>query len=316
MRWGLIGAGRHVQNQIVSALSGSRTEQIAGLVASTPARSAEVAGQLGIKAYPDIDTLLADDAVDAVYISTPNNQHRAHVEMAARSGKHVIVEKPMALNEADCLAMISACDGAGVSLGLGFQLRHHPVHQRMRRMVEAGELGEPVIVHAEWHVAYAPWRNWRGDPSVAGADVFAAIGVHVLDLMSYLTGREVSGAVSVVDRSAETDLDQTVAWILRFEGGCIGSASVTRRSAAPANSVTIHGTEGTASGIGSVGVATQSRLVRSRPGGPIEEVTVEPRNPYTEQFEAFTLAVSEGRAVTASGLDGLRSVRLTEQILS
>jgi 1,5-anhydro-D-fructose reductase (1,5-anhydro-D-mannitol-forming) len=210
--------------------------------------------------------------------------------------------------------MIDAARKAGVRLGVGFQARHHPVHRAIRELVAAGEVGDVVLVRGEWHSSYGPWKNWRADPKRAGSDVLGAIGVHVLDLMCWLVGAEVRDVSALVDRSTETGQDQTIACTLAFANGAIGTATFTRRSAWPLNSINVWGTRGTASGVGTLGMSP-SGLLRRTTGQQVVDTTLPVPDLYAAQFEAFAAAVARGEEPNACGADGLRSAQLAERIV-
>jgi 1,5-anhydro-D-fructose reductase (1,5-anhydro-D-mannitol-forming) len=316
MRWGIVGTGMHASQRIAPALAASATERLHGVAGSSEAKAREFAQRLGAgQAYPSLEAMLGDRAIEAVFIATPNDRHRRQVELAAAAGKHVLVEKPMALDEADCRAMIAACARAKVKLGLGFHLRHHPVHREIRRLIDAGELGEVVLVRGEWHTAYGPWQNWRADVRRAGSDVTGAVAVHVLDLMGWFAGAEVRDVAALVDRSKETGLDQTIACALGYANGVMGTASATRRAAWPLNSVQVWGTRGAAGGIGTVGANLPGKLRRTS-GAGVEERVLPMVDLFAAQFEAFARAVQRDEEPDASGADGLRSTALASRILA
>ncbi len=314
MRWGLIGTGAHASQVIAPALKATRDQTLAGAVGSAPAKSAAFAGSFGGRAYASLNEMLADPACDAVFISTPNDQHRAQTEAAAAAGKHVLVEKPMALSEADCQAMIAACEAAGVTLGLGFQRRLHPVAREVKRLIEAGDLGEIVMMQATFHTAYAPWTNWRADPAQAGADILAAVGVHLYDLLCWFDPSPVADVAAIVDRDPGNGLDQTISASLRFESGAMAATSITRRARAQHNGVWVYGTKGMAGGPAVLGGNSDGRLA-TRLNDAYEERTLPMPDMFTEQFEVFAEAVRTGTAPMATGEDGLRSVALSRRIL-
>jgi 1,5-anhydro-D-fructose reductase (1,5-anhydro-D-mannitol-forming) len=315
MRWGLVGTGRHAEERIAPALRAAEGHSLRGVVGSGFAKARDFAERHGAVAHPSLDALLADGAIDAVFIATPNDRHRDETIRAAAAGKHVLVEKPMALSVGDCAEMIAACERAGVALGVGFQQRHAPVHVELRRLIATGALGEPVVLGGEWHTAYPPWTNWRADRARAGADVLAAVGVHVLDLLCHLAGAEVADVAAVVDVDAGTGLDRTVAASLRFEGGAVATMTATRRARAPRNSVSVLGTRGTACGLGTLGMDPTGRL-ETVIDGRAEARDLPVVDLYRAQFEAFAGAVARGEPPSAGGWDGLRSVALTERVLA
>lgn len=259
--------------------------------------------------------MLADKAIDAVFVATPNDHHREEVLQAAAAGKHVLVEKPMALTSTDCEAMIQGCARAGVALGVGFQQRHAPVHREMRRLMAEGVLGEIVLVRGEWHTAYPAWQNWRADPARAGSDILAAVGVHVFDLLSFLTRSAVRDVASLVDIGSDTGLDQTLATALRYESGAMGTVTITRRARSVMNSVFVLGTKGQATGVGTLGMAPTGRLETVIEGKAAERV-LPVVDLYATQFEAFSDAVAKGQAPSADGHDGLASVLLADRLLA
>lgn len=313
MQWGLIGTGTHAIERIVPALAAAG-QALQGVVGSSAEKAAAFVARAGAgSACPSLDALLADPLIDAVFISTPNDQHHDQAIAAARAGKHVLVEKPMALATGECQAMIAACAQAGVALGLGFQQRHAPVHREIRRLIGSGALGEIVLLRGEWHTAYPPWTNWRADPARAGSDVLGAVGVHVLDLLCWLAGSEVADVTAMADR--DRGMDRTVAATIRFTGGPIAVMTATARARAASNSIWVLGTRGTASGVGTLGMNPTGRLETVIDGNAA--VRDLPRiDLYAAQFSAFAAAVARGDLPCAGGADGLRSVALVERILA
>lgn len=314
MKWAIAGPGAHALQRIVPALAASGTDTLVGAAGSSEQKAAAFAQKAGGKGYASYEALLADPDVEAVFITTPNDQHLDQTVAAAKAGKHVLVEKPMALSVADCEAMIAACADAGVALGLGFQQRHAPVHREMRRLVESGALGDIVLVRGEWHTAYPAWTNWRADPKKAGSDILSAVGVHVFDLLSFLIDSDVAETAQIVDYSDETGFDQTIAAALRYDSGAIGTVTLTRRAKTLENSVFVLGTKGSATGVATLGMAPTGRLATVIDG--VAETRDFPViDLYAAQFAAFADKVAKGQTPNASGLDGLKSVALCERLL-
>jgi 1,5-anhydro-D-fructose reductase (1,5-anhydro-D-mannitol-forming) len=316
MRWGIIGTGLHAASRIAPALQNTPRETLQGVVGSTHGKAIEFADSFtDCIAYETIDAMLADPMVEAVFISTPNDQHRVQTEMAAAAGKHVLVEKPMALTSEDCRAMIAACDGAGVALGIGFQMRHAPVHIALRAAIKSGRLGEIILARSEWHTAYGPWSNWRGSSGRAGSDILGAVGVHVFDLLSFVLDANADKVTAFVDRSAETGMDQTIATIVGYDTGAVGNVTITNRARSLLNSIHVLGTRGSACGVGTVGMTPTGRLDLVIDGEEQSE-TYPVIDLYAAQFSDFSRNTAQGTTVNASGMDGLNSVLLSERILS
>ena len=220
----------------------------------------------------------------------------------------------MALAVADCEVMIECCAEAGVALGVGFHLRHHPVHMHLKQMIEAGELGEIALIRAEWHTAYPAWTNWRSDPDRAGTDVLSAVGVHALDLIGFLADSVPCDVKSVVVPAPDSGLDGTIATAIEYDNGIVGSMTMTRLAAAPGNGLWVFGSNGMAGGPRSLGMGLTGRLVVAR-DGETEEQDLPMPDIFAAQFDAYSNAVARGKLPDANGLDGLRSVQLAHRIL-
>jgi 1,5-anhydro-D-fructose reductase (1,5-anhydro-D-mannitol-forming) len=144
--------------------------------------------------------------------------------------------------------------------------------------------------------------------------VLGAVGVHVFDLLCALADAEVADVSALVDRDPATGMEQTLAASLRFANGVVAQGSITRRARGPLPSVHVLGTEGSATGVGTLGMAPAGLLVISR-GDAHEERTLLVPDLYAAQLEAFAQAVAAGREPEASGADGLRSVLLSGRLL-
>lgn len=124
------------------------------------------------QAHSGIEALLADEDVRAVYVATLNALHRKHVIAAARAGKHVLVEKPIALTVAEAEEMIAACQAAGVNLAAGYMMRFHALHRALREIIANGGLGQVIYGRTQLTCWYPPMPSaWRQDPAAGGAEL-------------------------------------------------------------------------------------------------------------------------------------------------
>ena len=162
--WGIVSTGRHPDTKMAPAINAADGASLAAVMSRDMGRAEAFAQKHGsASAYDDLDALLRDPAVDVVYIASPNALHAEQAVRAAEAGKHVLVEKPMALSVDDAQRMIDACDSAGVRLGVGFHLRAHEGHQRLRTLVADGALGRGGIRAR----GLVPWRPGPGGASAA-----------------------------------------------------------------------------------------------------------------------------------------------------
>ena len=201
--WGIISTGLHPENKIAPAIARADGAELAAVYSRDRLRAEAFAERHGARtAYDDLDAMLADAAVDAVFISSPNSLHAQHGIRAAAAGKHVLVEKPMTTTLEDGVALVQACRSRGVKLGVGFELRLHPGHVTARRQVAQGTLGTITMAQAQWGFGVrgqetpAPrtgLRQWWMEPEmIGGAAAIMGTGVHAIDLLRYMLDQEVT----------------------------------------------------------------------------------------------------------------------------
>lgn len=189
--------------------------------------------------------ILANPAVDAVVLATPHSQHEAQVKAAAAAGKHVLVEKPIALSLPSAEACVAATRAAGVMLAVGFNRRFHPSIVELRRRVQAGELGKLVAMVGQQTSGSGPFLpkgEWRLDPAESPAGALTAVGVHCIDHMIELAG-PVREVYCVTGRRGIDHADDTTSMHLTFTSG-LTALMFCSLSTAPNLSFTVYGSKG------------------------------------------------------------------------
>ncbi len=227
--FGILGTGMiaDFHRQAIHATPGA---ELRGVAHHNPERHGELTARFGVPAVTEA-ALLNDPAVDVITICTPSGQHAEQAIRAARAGKHVLVEKPMALSEADADAMVKACADAGVLLGVCLQRRTEPLFRSIRDAVMAGDLGDITLAslvmpyyRSEAYYAQAAWRGtWAGD----GGGVLMNQGIHLIDLLVWFLGdpEAIQAHAATLKRSVE--VEDTVAASLRFSGGTLATITAT-----------------------------------------------------------------------------------------
>jgi predicted dehydrogenase len=219
--YGLGGFGK----QLVSSIQGKSDKiRVVACAARTRANVEQFAREKGIDIVDDYAKLLADPRVQGVILATPHSLHPAHVQQAARAGKHVFVEKPFALNAAAAAETVRVCREHGVKFGVGFNRRFRPAMQELRRVVTSGSLGR--LLHLEGHFSGAPGNrppgSWRSSRAENPGGSMTARGVHIADGMISIAGpvREMLAQSSRNVTTAEHD-DVTF-MLFRFAEGVTG----------------------------------------------------------------------------------------------
>jgi UDP-N-acetyl-2-amino-2-deoxyglucuronate dehydrogenase len=320
----ILGAGMvadyHHQAIAANAELGARLVAVAHY---NPARFPEICSQFGVPCVTQ-EELLADPVVDVVCICTPSGQHVAQTIAAADAGKHVLVEKPMALSLADADDMIAACDQAGIELGVVLQRRAEPLFQRIHRAIQAGDLGDLTlgVVAMPYYrsQAYYDQADWRGTWALDGGGVLMNQGIHLVDLLLWYMGDpvEVQAQANTLHRGIE--VEDTLAATLRFANGALATITATT-TAAPGfpHRIEIYGTNGCIQVEGeSVGRWTLADPARATVEAPEANVATDagaggdPRGisptGHIAIFRDFIHALRENRAPQVDGVEGRRSL--------
>jgi 1,5-anhydro-D-fructose reductase (1,5-anhydro-D-mannitol-forming) len=314
VRWGIVGLGRIAGTEIAPAITASPHGVLHGVVSRDQGRADAFAERhAAARALVSYADLLADPAVDAVYIATPNALHAGQVVAAARAGKHVLCDKPLALGAADARRAVAACEEAGVRLGITFQTRFHDNFSRFREVIQDGSLGEIRVVQVEMSSGRTLLRGWRTDPALAGLGVINNIGVHAFDLIRYLLGAEVTEVTAMTGHEEGLAPETLALVLLRYATGALAYVNVNQSVAYPQADITVYGTKGRVAGRSCTRMNMSGSLAILTADG---ETTLETASYHAYQgvVMAFEAAITAGRQPSPSGLDGLRSVELTDAI--
>jgi 1,5-anhydro-D-fructose reductase (1,5-anhydro-D-mannitol-forming) len=270
-----------------------------------------------LTAYGSIEGLLADRAVRAVYISTTNELHHNQVLEAAAAGKHVLCEKPLALNVADALAMVKACRDAGVVMATNHHLRNAATHRKIRDLVRGGAIGKPLFARV-FHAVYLPphLQGWRLNKPQAGGGVILDITVHDADTLRFILDAEPVEAVGMSQRAAMASegLEDGVMAVLRFDNGVLAQLHDAFTVKHAGTGIEIHGERGSIVGRN---VMTQQPVgeVLLRTADGEQSVPVEHEKLYMRGVAAFCAAIHGDGAPAATAEDGVRSLAVALAVL-
>src|SRR5436190_17353243 len=224
IKWGLIGAGDIAQKRVAAALRDTPSSELVAIARAHPERAESFAKAFGARRWhTNAEELIADREIDAVYVATPVHLHAAQTVAAAEAGKHILCEKPMALDVGECDRMIAACREHDVRLGVAYYRHFYPVIARIKAIVASGEIGNPVVAQIEafeWcDLPPGDPRSWFMKKAEGGGGPMFDFGCHRLEVLIDLFGpvRHVTSIVAnvVFDREVE---DTAIA-SLQFERG-------------------------------------------------------------------------------------------------
>lgn len=228
VRWGMIGCGSVAERKSAPAFYKAPGSALVAVMGRRLDAVTDYATRHGIaRVYTDAQALIDDPQVDAVYIATPPDSHHAYSVMVAAAGKHCCVEKPMALNAGQSLAMQQVFADAGLHLFVSYYRRSLPRFQQMRQWLADGRIGE--VRHLSWTLTKAPSPadlggadNWRTDPTIAGGGYFADLASHGFDLFQYLLGDIVEVAGFTARQAGLYAAEDAVSASWRFASGATG----------------------------------------------------------------------------------------------
>ena len=309
-RWGLIGASNIAREWVIGAIRATGGE-VVSVMSSSAERAKDYANANGIaKSTDSLDALLGDKDIDAVYISTTNELHRDQTIAAARAGKHVLCEKPLALSLADSHAMLKACREAGIVMGTNHHLRNAGTHRAMRDAIAAGKIGKPLAARV-FHAVYLPpfLQGWRIDKPEAGGGVILDITVHDADTLRFVLGDDPVEAIAATQKGGmgQAGLEDAVMGVLRFQSGLIAQFHDAFTAKFAGTGLEVHGTEGSLFGRD---VMTQKPIgtVTLRTAAGEEQLATDPLNLYERALGNFHAAIAGRGAPSATGEDGVWSL--------
>jgi 1,5-anhydro-D-fructose reductase (1,5-anhydro-D-mannitol-forming) len=314
LNWGIIGLGWVSSDFAVPAMRKSSGSRVVSCLGSSPEKGKAFAERFGIdRAHGSLAAMMADGEVDAVYVATPNAIHKEAVLAAAQAGKHVLCEKPFAMNVRDAREMTAACRDAKVVLRVAHQLRMEETVVRAREIVRSGRLGRIAAISLERASAMPPRSTWRSDVRQSG--VVFDVGVHLIDKVRWITGQrfvEVS-AFTHPDRRDGTPDDQ-ITILGRLEQDCHAVIRATREIASAENSLIIEGSAATL--VTSALRFAPEHVMRVRdPKGSIEERFAASPN-YELEIAAFEGDVRGEPSALPTGEECLHVVATMQAVLA
>jgi predicted dehydrogenase len=306
----IVGIGRWGRN-FVEAIQG-KSERIRFVrgVDSAPDKVREFAARHDLPLCADLFDALADPSIKAVVLTTPHSLHRPMVEAAARAGKQVFCEKPLALNSADAAAMIDACARAGVVLGVGHNRRLWPSMQALKKIATSGELGE--ILHIEGHFSNQHSDNtagtWRDSPAESPGGGMTGAGLHILDAFVNIIGPVKHVRGQLVIRKPPPVPRDVASVLVEFDNGVSGMLATVRASPFYWR-VHVFGDRASAESV------DEHVLLVHRANAKPERIELEPVDALRDELEVFADAIQGYKPFPVTAADMLATVGAFEAVV-
>jgi predicted dehydrogenase len=324
--YAMVGLGRISLDHFMPGLKTATQSKLTGLVSGHRDKAEKNATEYGlptsaIYSYENFDSIRDNKAIDAVYIALPNSMHAEYTIRAAKAGKHVLCEKPMATSVEEAESMIKACRDANVKLMIAYRCQLEPTNLRAIQLIRDGKLG--VIQAIESANGFnIKAGEWRLNKKLAGGGPLMDVGVYSLNACRYLTGEEpqlLSAYSSVIDKDGRfNEVEENVGWTMKFPSGIVASCNTTYGGAM--NSYfRVHGSKGEMDVETAFPYQGQHLTAQFRDASGKETKLDEP-NPakdpsqFTRMADYFSQCVLENKEPKMDGEEGLRDTKLMAKI--
>jgi predicted dehydrogenase len=318
VRWGIVGCGAVTEVKSGPAFQKVPNSSLVAVMRRDGAKARDYAERHGVpRWYDDAAALIADPGVDAVYVATPPSSHRELALMAIAAGKPVYVEKPMAIDHAECMALVEAGNAAGVPVFVAYYRRMLPRFQRIAALLAEGAIGTPrlvsVLLHHPFEARYQDPANlpWTVRPDISGGGIFVDIGCHTLDILDFLLGPIAEARGMVSNQRQAYPAEDTVAMAFAFGSGVLGTGLWNFCADRREDRVEIVGDRGRL-----VFATFGDGPIRIERGGHVEDIDVANPEHIQQPLIASIVAELTGQGVCPSTADsGARTSWVMDQVL-
>lgn len=319
--YAVVGLGHFAEGVVLPGFRKSRKAKLVALVSGDERKARRLAKKFGPSdcySYDDYALCLNHPEVEAVYIATPNSTHLGFTVQAAAAGRHVLCEKPMANDLAECQQMIDACRSNHVRLMVAYRKHFEPAALDLKMLVESGKLGRLKIIHSVFSTYLRPGPkipSWHFERQRAGGGALLDVGIYCINTVRWVTGQEPLEAAAyqwTVDPGVFREVDENLAFRLNFPDGLVmqGTASW---GAAKASFLHVIGENGWAN-LDPAFIRNESRRLCGRIGGRWFEKKYKVMNEVAHELDAFADCVRHNREPEPNGAQGLRDVAVIQAI--
>jgi predicted dehydrogenase len=316
--YALVGLGKLAGGQLAPALQTTQHCRLTGLVSGSPDKAHQWARQYGVPEkniynYENFDRIRDNPDIDVIYVVLPNSMHAEYTIRAARAGKHVLCEKPMAVSVSECDQMIDACREAGRMLAIGYRLHFEPYNLEMRRLVRENNFGDLKIVEASVGFLVGDPNQWRLKKALSGGGSLVDLGVYALQAARYISGEEpisVAAQAGLTDPVKFREVEESIVFNLKFPSGVVASCSSSY--ATTVNRFWA----GAVRGAIELDPAIYYEGIRGRTRSPegVTEMEFPQINQFSAEMDDFADCILSGKSTRVPGEEGRRDVRIMTAI--
>ncbi|MFO7446470.1 MAG: Gfo/Idh/MocA family oxidoreductase [Ignavibacteriaceae bacterium] len=313
LKWGIAGLGRFAENSFIPALSHLRRSSFVSVYSSDEKRAKEIADKFGLSNYfSSYDDFLKSD-IDVVYVSSANHNHYEQVIKAAKAGKHILCEKPMAINAAQAEEMVKVCEENKVQLAVNYVFRFHPLIVKAKELLDNQKIGKLISVQVNFNIDFPPGNNFRNVKEKGGGSLYD-LGTHLIDLLRFFGG-EISAISGVLDNLIyKSDVDDFASAIVKFKKTGYGYFNVSFNGKRAFNRIDILGHSGAISIENLIGVKHHPAKITILHEGEAKKTFMKRANKLVLLLKSVQKSFIDNQAPAITGYDGLINLKLMEEL--
>lgn len=310
IKWGVIGCGGIADRRTIPGMMQADNAMLTAVMDRNAALAQAIGQKYNVEDVCDsVEELLKKD-IDAVYIATPVFCHKEQAILSMRTGKHVLMEKPVGLTVSEAKELREIALEEGVKLGVALMMRFHTHHQAVKSMIAEGKIGKIVSIRTQFSCWYPEIEgSWRQKKALGGGGVLIDLGVHCIDLIQYISGLKACGVMALCDtQTFQYEVDDSVSLVMKMDNGAHAYVDVNFNipDDAAQSRLEVYGTKGSIIADGTLGqeevgstkvsFAKETGYDAMQNRGNVHSYFLEPArgNMYTKEIEGFSNAIIDG----------------------
>lgn len=309
LNFAIIGCGLFAETYLIPAFKITKNAKLIAITKQDAVKAQDFANKNNILhgfAATDIDNMYRDLPIDAVYIATPNSLHKKDAINALNAGKHVLLEKPMAMNAQECREINAVAEQNGKKLMIAHCLRYTSTVQFIKNQILEGKLGELITCTADFYSnGFASKRKWKFEKEIAGGGAAFDLGVHMVDTLRFLVDKPIKNVSCFTkpEKVPSDEVDLAASFLLHFEGDTLGRASATYQGSRNTY-LEILGTRGYIRAF-DWNLPNHDVNIEINLDGKFEKIIIHNIDNYASEIDAFANCILNNTSEPISGMDGL-----------
>ncbi len=314
LKWGVAGCGHFAEHSFLPAVLISRKGKVTSLFSNNKQRAEKLANKFSVSNYfSNFDKFLKSD-IDAVYISSSNNNHYEQTLKSANAGKHILCEKPMALTSEQAKEMIDVCKKNNVQLSVNYVMRYHPIILKAKEIVNSRMIGKLTSININFNINLPPGENFRYNKKLSGGGALRDIGTHIIDLLLYFGGEieQINGGLDNIVYKEEVE-DYAYATV-KFKDSGYGHFNVSYCNKRALNRIEILGSKGAISIDNFIGAKNESAKISIMINNEAKRMFRKRGNKMLYMLRSVQKAFLKNYEPLITGEDGFVNLKIMEEL--